>query len=363
MAFMSVLLERYSDAFVWFSLRPPVKEGKEKPFDIPYRFVRAPQQPARFPVVKQFLRLFPWAWIAGQQAAKFGRSEDVDVVLADLAFESVLAGRVASKALSIPLLVSIHDDPVNRIRIKNLPGWMVQLYKREFAKTLSASKRCGVISDYMGENYLERYGVQTTTLFIGVEQERCLPPKVLSSQREPIVIGSVGSVNSVENWETLLRAVELLNQRSGEGSYRVLHVGDLAPSMPVTDHLEVTGWVPEEMFVEQLRRIDIGFLNWSFAPEVAETARTSFPLKITSYIQAQTPMLALGPRDSTAVRFVQDYRCGVACIEPVAETLAACLKDFVGNPDDCAAAQANVKGLNRQFSRAAFFEQFEDFVT
>jgi len=270
---------------------------------------------------------------------------------------------VASKALGVPLLVSIHDDPVNRIRAKNLPGWMVQLYERELSKTLRASKRCGVISDYMGEHYLERFGVQTTTLFIGVEEEKCLPPKVLTSETKPIVIGSIGSVNSAENWNTLIETVRSLNQRHGEGSFRILHIGELAQTLPVADDVEVTGWVPEEGFVDHLRRIDIGFLNWSFAPEMSETARTSLPLKITSYIQAQTPMLALGPERSTVIRFVQDNLCGATCTEPVAEALAACLENFVGNPDDCATAQTNVRGLKRRFSRDAFFERFEDFVT
>ncbi len=176
------------------------------------------------------------------------------------------------------------------------------------------------------------------------------------------MVGSVGSVNSAENWKTLLEAIDLLNARHGEGSYRVLHVGDLAPSMPVTEDLEVTGWVPEERFVEQLRRIDIGFLNWSFAPDMAETARTSFPLKVTSYIQAQTPMLALGPRDSTAVRFVRESRCGAACAEPQAAALADCLEEFLANADELAIAQASVHALKKRFSRERFFESFESFL-
>ncbi len=283
-------------------------------------------------------------------------------VLADLTFETVIAGREAAKALRCPLLVSVHDDPVNRVRVKGLPGWVVRAYEREFAKTLRAAARCGVISDYMGEVYTQRYGVETTTLYLGVEEEKCLDPGELSPGKKPIVVGSVGSVNSAENWTTLLEAIDRLNARHGEGSYRVLHVGNLAPSMPVSKYLEVTGWVPEEMFVEQLRRIDIGFLNWSFSPDMAETARTSFPLKVTSYIQAQVPILALGPRDSTVVRFVRESRCGAACAEPRPEALASCLGEFLANADELAIAQASVHALKKRFSRERFFGSFESFL-
>ena len=115
--------------------------------------------------------------------------------------------------------------------------------------------------------------------------------------------------------------------------------------------------------LKEARALDIGFLNWSFATEMSETARTSLPLKITSYIRAQSPMLALGPAGSTAIRFVQDFRCGVACSEPHAEALACCLGDLVADQENYAAAQGEVKRLIKRFSRDGFFEQFEEFVT
>ena len=63
------------------------------------------------------------------------------VVWADLAFETVVAGRVAPRVLDVPLVVSIHDDPVNRIWVKKRPAWLVRLYKREFTRTLQTARR------------------------------------------------------------------------------------------------------------------------------------------------------------------------------------------------------------------------------
>ncbi|MDZ7831114.1 MAG: glycosyltransferase [Desulfobacterales bacterium] len=360
-AFMGVLLDKYPDLFAWFSLRAPEPETPN-PFDIPYGFTESFQRLTRYPHLKQFIKLFPWAWYAGKKAADFGRTHQVQVVLADLAFEAVVAGRVAARILGVPLLSMVHDDPVNRIRVKNYPSWLVNLYHREFEKTLRTSQSCAVISDYMGEIYQKRYGVKTITLFPGVEKEKCLAPRTLDSKKSPIIIGSVGSINSKRNWNILVESVNLLNQRHGKGKFRILHLGRPSRDLLITEDVEATGWLPEKEFESQLRRIDIGFLNWDFAPEMAETRRTSLPLKITTYIQAQVPMLALGPIDSTVVRYLNDYDCGLACTKPETKSFADQLENLVFNGDLFNSALNGVIAQKAIFSRQVFFKCFEQFV-
>ena len=265
MAFMGVLLEKYPDLFAWYSLRSPAP-GTVNPFNIPYATGRSFQHFTRFPRLKQFIQYFPWAWDSGRKAAAFGRAQKVQAVLADLAFEAVVAGRVAAQMLDVPLVVMVHDDPVNRLRLKDTPGWFLELYEREFARTLRAARRCAVICDYMGETYQKRYGVETITLFPGVEAEKCLPPRMFDPGRKSIVIGSVGSVTSVANWNTLLEAVRLLNQRHGAGKFRILHLGAYSKDLPLSPDVETTGWVPESDFVHQLGRMDLGSLIGGLLP-------------------------------------------------------------------------------------------------
>jgi hypothetical protein len=359
---MDILLRQYPNSFVWYSFRG-FDPAVENPYSILYAYSHRNGGPARPAWLKYFLNLGPRAWLKGRKAAQFGRAQKVQIVLGDLAFESVLAGRVAAQTLGLPLLVSIHDDPVNRIRVKGYPAWLVRWYEREFATTLRAARGVAVISDYMGDAYEKRYNVSTTTLYPGVEETSCLPQKPLDPNKPVIVIGSVGSVNDAANWERLLEALRLLNGTVGRQAYHLLHIGRLSETLPVSEHLEVTGWIPEEEFLRQLARVDIAFLNWSFDPRQAETGRTSFPLKIHSYIQAQVPMLALGSDDSTVVRFVRDHRCGAVCTQPSAEALALCLEEFLHNGAAIAEAQANIQSLKKSMSRQRFFENFESFVT
>jgi hypothetical protein len=359
MAFMDILLRRFPETFVWYSFRKPTSTN---PYSIPYAFSSRNTNPLQPLWLRHFLNLGPGAWFKGLQAAQFGRAQNAQVVLADMAFEAVVAGRVAARALGLPLLVSIHDDPVNRVRVKGGPAWLGDWYEREFAKTLHASRGVGVISDYMGEIYQKRYGVKTVTLYPGVDETACLPQKKLDPRQPVVTIGSVGSVNDAANWNILLDAIRMLNEEGGGRTFRLLHIGRLPETLRTSQDVESTGWIPEDEFLRQLARVDMGFLNWSFDPRHAETGRTSLPLKIHSYIQAQVSMLALGAADSTVIRFVQDYHCGAVCTIPAAETLAECIRDFSLSQARWADALVNVARLKQVFSRDNFYKTFENFI-
>jgi len=361
MAFMNVLLERYPDRFAWFSLR---REASPiwNPRNIPYASCLFPSHPTSFPSLRLLLTYFLWPIVQAIKASRFAHKNGCEVVLADLAFEAVITGRLAARFAKLPLLVNVHDDPPHRLRLKRHPKWFQRWYEKKFAKTLRAAQRVGVISDDMGEIYQQRYGVQTTTLYIGVEPEKCLPARCPDPEKHPILIASLGSVNSIENWNLLIAAVKLLNLEYVTEKFRILHIGSLNPKLPTPPEVEVTGWLPEEDFLSQLDRADLCFLNWSFAPELAETGRLSFPLKIHSFIQAQRPMLALGPSDSSVVRFVLAHACGAVCDLPDEELLAETIQQFISDPSACMNALKGMAKLKQTFSRERFFYTFESFA-
>jgi glycosyltransferase involved in cell wall biosynthesis len=360
MAFMNVLLERYPVHFAWFSTRGEI-EPAWNPHKIPYSACPSPRRPARFTSLRLVLTYFLWPLTQALRAARFARRNGCEVVLADLAFEAVISGRLAAQFARLPLLVNIHDDPVSRLRVKGHPAWFLRWYEAQFAKTLRAAWRVGVISNSMGEVYQQRYDVRTTTLYIGVEEGKCLPARCPDPQKQPILITSLGSVNSTENWNLLIAAVRRLNSQSGEEKFRILHIGSLNARLATTPEVEVTGWLPEKEFLRQLDRADICFLNASFAPEQAEVGRLSFPLKIHSYIQAQRPMLALGFSESSVVRFVLLHECGSVCEQADEALLAETILRMVSDPSACPHALQGLAKLKQSFSREQFFTAFENF--
>lgn len=361
MYFMDILLRKHPKSFCWFSLSSTSLHLTNHTFRIPYAFARRLQRPTRIQWLRQFLNMGLWARMMGNRAARFGREQQVEVVLADMAFEAVVAGRVAAQILKVPLLVSVHDDPVNRIAVKGYPNWLVNWYERQFAATLQFATRCGVISDYMGEYYQSEYGTATTTLYIGVDPNVCLSPKRLEANQKPVIIGSIGSMNSNSNWELLIESIRMLNDRNGEERYRILHIGRLPRGLKIVNEVEVTGWLSENEFLLHLKRIDIGFLNWSFAHDYRLTGRTSFPLKIHSYIQAQRPMLALGPVESSVCRFVKENGCGEICTVANASKLAQKIERLV-RPQRYEDCSTQVEYLKSSLSRDSFFSSFQSFI-
>ena len=361
MVFMDLLLKKYPTKFAWFSLRNSPNPVNDL-YKIPYSYAAPLSFPSRFPWVKQFLNLILYSRVFGRKAAKFGRRQGSQLVLADLAFEAVVAGRVAARQLGVPLLVMVHDDPVNRLRVKGLPGWLIRLYAREFSRTLKAASGVAVISDYMGEYYRDQYQVGSVTLFPGVDPQKCLRPGKFSGDKKPFVIGSLGSVNSADNWNLLLEVVRLLNQKHGVGKFKILHIGQLPSHLPVSEDVEVTGWLPEKEFIENLARLDLGFLNWPFDPQYAVTTRTSLPLKITSYIQAQVPMLALGPEGSSVNRFVRDHECGSTITNSDVNVLADTIEKMVRLMSDTGSFKKGLESLKVLYNKEAFYDAFGKFV-
>jgi len=360
MAFMDILLKKYPNLFAWYALRAPAPEA-QNPFAMPYQFSPSWEKPARFPSLKHFIKFFIWARYAGKKAAAFGKANDVQAVWADLAFEAVTAGRVAAKRLNVPLLVSIHDDPPNRLRVKQMPAWLVSLYEREFSATLSAAKKIAVISDMMGAEYKKRYGVKSLTLYPGVEEKNCLPILPRKENKAPLVIGSVGSVNSPQNFDLLREAVKKLNNETGENRFHILHLGKWKDKTPPAD-VETTGWLPPAEFKKQLARFDVAFLSSSFLPQDAETGRMSFPMKITSYLEAGVPTLTLAPEDSSAARFAREHGCGLVCNQPNASALAQII-ETITNPKDKLKFSNAIKITREELSRQSFFLNFEMFIS
>ena len=362
MVHTAAILERFGSRMTWYSLRQPHND-QDTPTDIPYQYGQLLKRPSRghLKTIRQYLNLGLWSRHLGNQAAKFGAEHQAEIVWADLAFETVIAGRQAARRLGVPLVVSIHDDPITRISHKNYPRWLERFFAVQFARTMRTSVRCGVISKTMGELYHDQYDVNPIVLYVGAKAESCLPPRPLDLDKSPIIIGSVGSVVSEKNWHMLTDAIRLLNQKYGENQFRILHIGELSTDLK-SPEVEVTGWVTDEIFRDHLARTDINYLNIWFEPEYEQWTRASFPTKVHSYIEAQRPMIAFGPAYSSIARFIDEHQCGITCIEPRHDLLAASLERFLIEQGLYADALNRIQKVKDVFSREAFYEAFETFI-
>ena len=199
MFFMSVILNKYTEIFAWFSLRGTI--STYNPWGIPYDQSSSIYAPQLSSSLRRFINLYPLAVINGVKAAWFGWKNKITAIYGDLSYESILSSRVASIILNVPLLSSIHDDPINRLELKNYPKWIIKSYDKSLNKTLKMSKKIAVISDYMGEYYKMKYNVSTKTIFIGANVNSGVSQQGYKEKEKSKVftIGSIGSIHCKYN--------------------------------------------------------------------------------------------------------------------------------------------------------------------
>jgi len=362
MYFMSILLSKYDGLFVWYSLR--YKKNPYNPWRIPYASSPSIYRPNGNPTIRRFFNLYPWAIIKGIRAAYFGWRNKVTCIYGDLAYESIICVRVVAFLLNIPLFSSVHDDPINRLKLKNYPRWLIQLYDDSFNKTLLSSTKNATISDYMAEYYEDKYGIKSTTLFVGAidQSTENHVHKIEVNNRNVFTIGSIGSIHCNRNWTKLVKAVKKLNNNESNYRYKILHIGDLDISKDDASIIDTTGYIVESEINSYIEKMDIGFLNWSFNPKYHTTSITSFPLKIHSYLSAQIPMIAFGPLNSSIVRFVNENNCGISCSKNDINELYNAINCVTINDDLMNDYKDGTTKLLKKYSREAFFQEFESFI-
>ncbi len=216
----------------------------------------------------------------------------------------------------------------------------------------------GVISTDLAALYRKQFGIDSLVLYKGVDPSTCLPPPAANVGNE-IVIGSVGTINSDENWLMLLAAVRRLNTL-GQRRYKVLHIGELSDALKSPD-VECTGWVDPLHLAPLLARFDLCYLSLWFDAVYCTNSRTAFPTKVVSYMQAQRPILAFSIPDSQIVKVVKQYGCGVTCTVPSTEALAESIEKLL-EPQVYRDAMAGMSRLKDAYSTDKYFQNFEAFL-
>jgi hypothetical protein len=89
------------------------------------------------------------------------------------------------------------------------------------------------------------------------------------------------------------------------------------------------GELPEEAAIEELSKCSFLYCMYPDVPRFEVFRRTSQPMKLSTYIQAQRPIFAQTPEDSTLAAAVRKYRIGTVCTSSDRAGIEAALKVFL----------------------------------
>ena len=235
-----------------------------------------------------------------------------------------IAARLA-RAGRLPLHLTVHDDPAFGVALRSkrylaLVPWI----ERDFAQALRRADSIDVIGRGMAERYRRRYGIESTIVHRALD-EPVAPAGDYDAARNGLRIGVLGSTYGYHQLPILARAVELAAGRLGVVP-RLLVVGrghgdQLRAEFAGRVEVESTGHVSEAEGVARLRDCFALYLNYPFGRRDAVLRQTSFPTKLSSYVQAARPLLIHAPADSSTTTLVgpDGYATAWADLDPRTE--------------------------------------------
>jgi hypothetical protein len=209
--------------------------------------------------------------------------------------------------------LTVHDDPVCMFKRSRKYRAFAPLMSRQFSRLLQSVESVDVISPWMRDAYKQNYKVDSFPVYRFVPEL----PRV-SSDLAPgtLTVGHIGSVYHAEPFRHFLSACQQVSRKL-KCALKVVRIG----SSPEIDQLaaanpqvfENCGELDEEKAIVRLASCDFLYAMYPAGRRFQCFRQTSLPMKLSTYIQAQRPIFAHTPSDSSLASIVEKYKIGTVC--------------------------------------------------
>jgi hypothetical protein len=212
-----------------------------------------------------------------------------------------------------PVHLTIHDDPFGTWRRSSRYRWFQLLLGAVFPRLLRRAKSIDVTSWGMRNLYRETYGVKCFSLYLHVPQ---LPQLDVERDRTRLTVGHIGTLYHLEPFRHFLNASRRIAEEQ-EQTLRIVRIGsspewkELVAEMP--DVFESHGDLDEPAAIPLLASCDHLYAMYPPGRKYELFRKTSLPIKLSTYLQAQRPIFVHSPRDSGLARIVDAARVGRIC--------------------------------------------------
>jgi len=213
----------------------------------------------------------------------------------------------------MPVHLTIHDDPLGTWRRSDRYRWFQPLLSATFPKLLQRVRSIDVTSWGMRNLYREKYGTKCFSVYLHVP---ALPQLSIAPDPSKLTIGHIGTLYSLEPFRRFLNACKQIAAEQ-KRRLRVLRIGsspelnDLANETP--EIFEAHGDLSEEAAVPLLAACDLLYAMYPAGGKYELFRRTSLPIKLSTYVQAQRPIFTHSPPDSGLARIAGPARVGCVC--------------------------------------------------
>ena len=232
--------------------------------------------------------------------------------------EGVAVGLELLRVARKPLHVSVHDDQADAICPRSRRyGWMRPLVARSWKRLMHAVADSDVISEGMQRYYRKKHGLDSWVFHPCVKAMPALPPYV--ADESTWVVGHIGAIYSAPEFLAFVRGLCEAAQSARKG-LKLVMIGEktiadetICSLMPAGAVLERSDAMPEAEAIPMLAKCDFVYAMYPFDRRNGVFRSTSFPTKLSTYVQARRPIFAHTPADSTLEKFVLGRALGINC--------------------------------------------------
>jgi hypothetical protein len=252
-----------------------------------------------------------------------------------------------------PVHLTVHDDPFGTWQRSRRYRWFQPLLNATFPKLLRHARSIDVTSWGMRNLYRQKYGVNCFSLYLHVP---ALPQLQIAPDPNRLTVGHIGTLYSLEPF---LRFFNACKQIAAEEKrrLRVVCIGSspelngLAKGNP--EIFESYGDLSEGAAVPLLAACDLLYVMYPPGGKYELFRRTSLPIKLATYVQAQRPVFAHSPTDSGLARIVGPAGVGCVCSSEEENGIASKVRGIV----HCAVPRESFEALRQELMGLRQVEQ------
>jgi len=212
-----------------------------------------------------------------------------------------------------PVHLTIHDDPFGTWRRSERYRWFQALLQRTFPGVLRRARSVDVTSWGMRNLYREKYGVQCFSVYLQVPG---LPSLNVTRNPAELTVGHIGTLYRLEPFRRFLQACKRIAAEENR-RLRVVRIGrspELDEVVAANPEIFIShGDLDEPAAIPLLAACDLQYAMYPAGHKYQLFRRTSLPIKLSTYVQAQRPIFAHSPPDSGLARIVGPARVGAVC--------------------------------------------------
>jgi glycosyltransferase involved in cell wall biosynthesis len=222
---------------------------------------------------------------------------------------------VAAELLSLgkPIHLTVHDEPLAMLIRSRRYRALWPLMVLTFARVLRGAQSVDVTSPNMRDYFKLKYGVECFALYKYLPE---LPELNSHLSDEVLTVGHIGSLYHPDPFRKFVLACRSYAAKQNR-SLKIVRIGD-SPEMDkiAAENLaafENYGELLEKDALPVLATCDFVYAMYPGGFRFQGFRRTSLPIKLSTYIQAQRPIFAHTPPDSGLAQLISKYAVGTVC--------------------------------------------------